>query len=201
MNIEAYINSGILEAYAMGLLSPQERGEVEDACSGNSLLMAELTSILRAMEQYAESHAADPAGHLQDTIWNAIENLGKEQLMNDHELPLINRFTNADNWLGKVRPFIPDYADIPDGGRFVVMLTATGEVAQALVVSKMDFVEEVHTDTLESFVILEGACECYFGDKTFRMGKGDFTEVPLHTPHSVKILSPYIVAVIQRIAV
>ena len=61
--------------------------------------------------------------------------------------------------------------------------------------------DEVHVNEKESFLVLEGECECYVGDNVYRLGPGGFIEIPLHEHHNVKVISEYVVAVMQRIAV
>ncbi|MCB0700056.1 MAG: anti-sigma factor [Chitinophagales bacterium] len=72
MNIKEYIESGILEAYALGALSEEERIKVEADLAMYPELVDELSSIEQAMQAFAESHSEEPPSHLQDKIWDAI---------------------------------------------------------------------------------------------------------------------------------
>ena len=51
MNVEAYISSGILEAYALGELSEQERAEVEKNLAQYPALRKELALIEETQEK------------------------------------------------------------------------------------------------------------------------------------------------------
>ena len=68
-------------------------------------------------------------------------------------------------------------------------------------ISRTDVDDEVHEHEQESFLVLEGECECHIGDTVYRLGPGGFIEIPLHLNHNVRVLSPYVVAVLQHIAV
>ncbi len=68
MNIKAYIASGILESYALGLLSDVERQEVEQMISQYPEIRSELLSIEEAMESYAQMQAITPPADIEGKI-------------------------------------------------------------------------------------------------------------------------------------
>jgi len=72
VNTEEYIGSGILEAYALGSLPPNEMKEVADNVARYPELAKELEKIESALMQYAALPQELPAG-LEDKIWNAIQ--------------------------------------------------------------------------------------------------------------------------------
>ena len=60
---QTYIESGVLEQYALGLLTPPERAAVEAEAARHPAVAQELGSAQLALEYYAEAHArALPAG-------------------------------------------------------------------------------------------------------------------------------------------
>lgn len=73
MNIEAYISSGILESYALGLCSTAEKLELE----GYLLQYPELADELRLVEEslglFAEAGKIEPPKALKANIWAAIQ--------------------------------------------------------------------------------------------------------------------------------
>ncbi len=69
MNISAYIDSGILEEYALGLVSPQEKQEVECLTRVYPELKAELELIEKALEQYALQHGVPVPSRVKDNIF------------------------------------------------------------------------------------------------------------------------------------
>ncbi|MBL7949963.1 MAG: anti-sigma factor [Bacteroidia bacterium] len=60
MDVKEYIESGIVELYAMGNLSSTERMEFEQRLLLYPELRAELDRVQQALEQYAEAHSINP---------------------------------------------------------------------------------------------------------------------------------------------
>lgn len=71
--VEAYIESGILELYVLGQLDPNECVEVEAMAAKHPEIKQEITAIEIAMEQYALAQAVQPAKGLDQEILNRIE--------------------------------------------------------------------------------------------------------------------------------
>lgn len=72
VDINAYISSGILEAYVLDALDVFERAEVEANIAKYPEVAAEVAAIEDAMRQYAEAHAETPPAGMQEKIWAAI---------------------------------------------------------------------------------------------------------------------------------
>jgi anti-sigma-K factor RskA len=72
MNTTQYIASGILEEYTMGLVSPQERQEVECMSHIYPELRAELDKLEQTMEAYAKLHAKTPTPALKQRIFENL---------------------------------------------------------------------------------------------------------------------------------
>lgn len=198
MNAQEYIDSGLLQDYCLGMLSTDEMSEVDILSDMHPEVKMELQRIQARLEQYAEKHRVEPPEEMKDSIWATLRNINKEKEMDPDDLPFINRFTDHTHWVDFVQSKIP--GEITED-RVVTVLQQNALVTQMLVISKTDFDNEEHEHELESFVILEGECECTVGDNVFRLGPGGFTEIPLYTPHAVRIVSPYVVAILQRVAV
>lgn len=73
MNIEEYISSGILEAYALGELSEQERAEVERNILRYPELRKELSLIEDAQEQLLMKAAVQPRASVKNKLFASIE--------------------------------------------------------------------------------------------------------------------------------
>lgn len=72
MNIKEYIESGMLEAYALGALTEQERAIVEADIAVYPELAAELEAIEATMHRLADEQAVPPPAFMQEQIWNAL---------------------------------------------------------------------------------------------------------------------------------
>jgi anti-sigma-K factor RskA len=80
-DIKAYIESGILELYVMGDLTPDERRQVEAMASAHPVVKAELAEIERSMEAYALENAIEPNEALRSRILNSlVTNLGDDRI-------------------------------------------------------------------------------------------------------------------------
>lgn len=71
-DIKAYIESGILELYVLGDVSPAEKLQVEEMASKHPAIKAELDDIERSMELYAGENAIEPTEHMRDRILNSL---------------------------------------------------------------------------------------------------------------------------------
>jgi len=69
MNIQAYIESGILEEYVLGTVSPQEKQEVECMSHIYPEIKEELMRTESALEQYALKHQTPPPASLKEMLF------------------------------------------------------------------------------------------------------------------------------------
>ena len=71
--IQDYIESGILEQYALGELSAAEQAAIEIQAAGNPTIQLELQQVQAALGFYAEAHAlAPPAGMRERVLSNVM---------------------------------------------------------------------------------------------------------------------------------
>jgi anti-sigma-K factor RskA len=71
-DLKAYIESGILELYVLGDVTPAEKLQVEEMASKHPAIEAELDEIERSMELYAEENAIEPSEHLRSRILGSL---------------------------------------------------------------------------------------------------------------------------------
>ncbi|HVW95374.1 MAG TPA: anti-sigma factor [Mucilaginibacter sp.] len=71
-DIKAYIESGILELYVLGDVTPEEKLQVEAMALKHPAIKAELKEIEQSMELYAEQNAVEPSEKLRDRVLNSI---------------------------------------------------------------------------------------------------------------------------------
>ena len=198
MNIPDYIESGVLADYCLGVLNTEQMAEVELLCAGHPELKHELTRLQNSLENYVAEKPVWRKAAMKERIWDMLSNIDVEEKAIPGNFPVINKYSDHKNWLKIVEPFRP--ADFREG-MFTKVMNHNEQVTHILMMSYEDDVEEIHTDLKESFIILEGECECYIDGEVTRLSAGGYLEIPLHAKHNVKVLSPYVVAVVQRIAV
>ncbi|MEO6148774.1 MAG: anti-sigma factor [Mucilaginibacter sp.] len=82
--IKAYIESGILELYALDDVSAEEKLQVEDMASKHPEVKAELDAIETSLEKYAEAYAINPSEKLRDRVLNSmVINLADDRVFPD----------------------------------------------------------------------------------------------------------------------
>ncbi|UKT64120.1 anti-sigma factor [Pedobacter mucosus] len=82
-NIKAYIESGVLELYVLGDLSPEEALQVEEIASKNPEVKDELAAIERALEEYAMQNAVEPSSEIETKLF---EKLGLNLINKDDDI-------------------------------------------------------------------------------------------------------------------
>jgi mannose-6-phosphate isomerase-like protein (cupin superfamily) len=198
MNITAYIQTGIIQDYCLGLLSEEEMGTVREMAKQFPEISAAIKTTEEALEEFALKHSFLPKQELKEETWQLISNLEREKNFSTDDTPIINKFSDYKKWMEVMRPLLPAAMEEEV---FAKVIREDGKVTQTLIKTKIDYPDEVHEEVYESFIVLEGECECYIGDRVVKLGPGGFIDIPLHEHHDVKLLSPYVIAVQQRIAV
>ncbi|GAB3336796.1 hypothetical protein GCM10027299_47160 [Larkinella ripae] len=73
MNTKEYIESGILEEYVLGTVSPQEKREVECMSSIYPEIRQELDTLSTALEQYAQTLRREPPADVKQWLLKELE--------------------------------------------------------------------------------------------------------------------------------
>jgi len=71
-DLKAYIETGILELYVLGDVTPAEKLQVEELASKHPAIKAELAEIERSMELYAGENAIEPSEYLRSRILGSL---------------------------------------------------------------------------------------------------------------------------------
>jgi anti-sigma-K factor RskA len=91
MDSKAFIESGILESYALGMCSADEIRQVESMCAKNAEVKAELESVQEAINGYAASHSKAPKAETRDKVLAEIAALEEAE---QYIKPTISLYTN-----------------------------------------------------------------------------------------------------------
>lgn len=75
MDIQAFIQSGLLEAYIAGQCTAAERAEVERMAAEHPEVRAEMDRIEDALEKFARAYSIEPPMHIRDLILKNIVNI------------------------------------------------------------------------------------------------------------------------------
>lgn len=71
-DVKTFIESGILELYVLGDVTPAERKQVEAMIQTHPAVKAELNEIEKALELFASDHAIEPPAPLRGKILNSL---------------------------------------------------------------------------------------------------------------------------------
>lgn len=197
LDIKQYLESGIIEDYCFGVLSESETQEVLLIANTFPEIQQAIFDTQNTVEKLAQSLSKQPPVELKEKLLSVMENLQLEESISIDNLPLISKYSNSKLWLDFAKPLLP--ADTMEDIHLQV-LKDDSNIFLTIIWTKTDIPSEVHENEKESFLILEGECECFVGDKRYILGPGDFFEVPMYMDHDVKLLTPSVVAILQRVA-
>jgi SRSO17 transposase len=78
MNIDEYINSGILMDYCLGLLAEEDMKKVEQLSKEYPKIATELKLLQNGLENYAVKNTNWKNEDLKKKIWNTIDEINKK---------------------------------------------------------------------------------------------------------------------------
>jgi len=194
MEIEEYINSGVIEDYCLGVLGEDAMQQVAAMATLHPAIQQEIDAYEHALKSYAAGKAAKTSD-VKQQIFYVINNLAAEEVIINNNVPLINKYSNAESWLRYVKTLLPASLKQP----FIIHnLPTTNSVERFVLWICEDIPAETHRHVKETILVLEGSCRCYVGDEVYELTAGDFLSIPLHVPHNVKILNGPVMAIVQR---
>ncbi|WP_295802071.1 cupin domain-containing protein [Mucilaginibacter sp.] len=194
MDVQKYIESGVLEQYCLGHLDEAEQAYLIQMTMLYPEVKAELTAVELAFEDISALAAIKPARNLKQDILAAIGFNKENATLNVNDLPVLRHATDPEPWLAAFAHLIPIE---PTEDLTVNVIRHDAIVQQMLMTGNTDVPEEEHGEFYESLFILKGRCECMVGDELFALGAGDFLEIPLNVKHDIKLVTPYVTAVLQ----
>jgi len=198
MDIKAYITSGILEDYCLGVLSDAESVQVQKMASVYPEIKKEIKAFQNSLEQYAEVIAKFPPIKIKNTLFSKLDELAKESSLSIDNLPLLSENSDHKSWLKLVKTMIPPTLEEE---MYIKILRKDQHALQSIVWIKNEYPDEVHDNLKESFIVLEGECECHIGGRIIKLGPGGFIDIPLYEHHDVKVIKGPVLAVVQRVKV
>jgi len=90
-DVKTFIESGILELYVLGDVSPAEKKQVESMIQKHPVVKAELEEMEKALESYAFANAIQPSDNQRNKILNSlVTNLADDSTFNKKPAPADN---------------------------------------------------------------------------------------------------------------
>lgn len=148
-----------------------------------------------ALLGFAQAHAVTPPPALKASILEKLKTLAAQKrqtsALNLNQLPLLEEHSNWLDWQAAVADILPpeEYDDIH------LHTLESDDKRELFVAFVKEFVpEEVHYDLIESFLLLEGSCECHITNEAgetciVRMGQGDLITMKIGEKHDIHITS------------
>ncbi len=85
-DVQSYLESGILELYVLGDVTPQEKQQVEEMMAAHPVIKIEVDEIERTMEKYAMANAVEPSANLQNKVLSStVTNLADDRTFKTKE--------------------------------------------------------------------------------------------------------------------
>jgi mannose-6-phosphate isomerase-like protein (cupin superfamily) len=194
--MEKYRGSGIIEAYCLGLLSEEEAVALTLAAEKDFQLQLQIAETEQALRSYSN---IDRASAMKNSILSSLSSIPVFTKIDIANPPLIDRNSDIADWNEAVAHIEPetDHGDIKTS---FLVFTDELQLCVAWLSDRLEEDEHHEDDFEESFLILEGSCECNVGGNIFRLKAGDYLDIPFNTPHTITSTSPqgYVKAIIQR---
>lgn len=200
-DVKELINSGILEAYLLGLTNAQETLEIKKMAEVSPDIQEAINRISANIEEIAMSNAVAPDPIIRPMLMATIDYIERMQNGEQSTFPPIlhegSRTADYNEWLHKDGMVLPgDFNDV-----YARIIGYTPEVMTAIVWIKEVAPQEMHDNEYERFLIVEGTCNITIGDEVHKLVEGDFLQIPLHKKHHVQVTSNIPCKVIlQRVA-
>ena len=201
VNLIEYIESGILESYALKTTNEVETLEVERMVADYPEVAKELNEIEKSLEVYALEQTKSPDTSIKAFLMATIdfierlkngEQPGKPELLNEGST--IQEFSP---WLNRPDMQLPPTFD----GIYARIINANPEVTTAIVWIKDLAPQEVHDNEYEKFLIVEGTCIITIDGEDNYLAPGSYLSIPLYKKHFVKVTSDCpCKAILQRMA-
>ena len=199
--VQEYIESGILELYVLGMLTPEEIAEVQSMSLIHAEVRNEIEAISEALIRDAEATTAAPHPAIKPFLMAVIDYTERLQSGEQPAFPpsLNEQSAPADfsEWLQREDMVLT--ADFEE--MYAKIIGYTPQMTTAIAWIKTMAPHEVHDNEYEKFLILEGTCEIIVENKVNKLKAGDYFAIPLHAGHRVVVTSDIPCKVIlQRMA-
>lgn len=170
----------------------------------------EISGIEHALNAYAHQHEKDPSTAIKDGIKAKMAKLNHQSKNRSpftlQNIPMLSPDANLFDWDEAVAHIQPprEYDNI-----HMVVLVSDETRDLMLGWSKEIIPEEVHDDLIESFIVLEGSCECHIWrdddqsfNKVVHMQTGDYLQLNIGESHDIITTSSVPVkAILQRLKI
>jgi len=201
-DIGGYIESGIIEAYVLGMATSEEMVEVETYAATFPEVEEAINEFSESLELQARANAIAPNPIIKPLLMATLDYMSRMEQGETPSFPpdLSESSTpqDFDEWLNREDMVLPSYST----DLYAKIIAYTPQVTTAIVWITEMAPQEVHHNEYEKFLIVEGTCAITISDEDeHHLKPGDFLAIPLYKNHTVKVTSNHPCKVIlQRVA-
>lgn len=194
---DKYLQPGTLEEYCLGLLPEEEARAVAQAISQSPELQQQVQETEAMLMKMSEKKGSP---ELKNKILQALKQTPAPAAINLADPPLISRFSDIDAWNAALAGVTPD-TSVDAMKVYFIKDSPDLQLCLAWLYDSLDENEHQADEFAESFLILEGSCECNIGGQMIRLQAGDYLDIPSDTHHTIRATTPGgapVKAIIQR---
>jgi mannose-6-phosphate isomerase-like protein (cupin superfamily) len=188
MNPKTLIDSPLLMDYVLGECSPADRLMVEIARTQFPEVSSELEALESVDAALVMSRGVNPPAPAKARFATAMQDMAMPADGWGLIMPPLGQVSQADDFKPWVDAVDASKLD-PAENLNVFPLDATRNMLTLFVVVRDRLDEEVHVDSIERFLVLEGSCVIEMGNESVQLQQGDFYSIPKFTPHTVIVTS------------
>ncbi|MDQ3140975.1 MAG: cupin domain-containing protein [Bacteroidota bacterium] len=181
LEIDDIISQGIADLYILGALPESDKASIEILMASNETLKEYIESTKKALERYSFTHRILPPNHFKTSVLNAVKQKWEEKEIIFENLPNLTAQSDLNYWHKVVKGI-----EAPNADHIHIHTLKRNKEIEIAVAWLFDSIpDEHHDNTIESFLILEGSCQCVVGKEIIDLEVGDYLQIPLHVNHNV----------------
>jgi len=197
VNIQAYIDSGIIEVYCLGFTTPEEASEVEEMAALYPQVAAEIERIRTTFNDFIGRQEITPSVKVKQGVMRTIY---KQQSQTKHEyVPLLDELKDSHLLFDTVKANQLAATSSTDEDLTILELPSTKEVINLAVWAKTGVGEENHEAFDEYVAIMKGSCNMYLNEEKISFSEGAIIHIPRQVTHRAVVTSEEpMFAIVQR---
>jgi quercetin dioxygenase-like cupin family protein len=197
MDITAFIQSGILENYCLGLCAAKEIDEIETLSLKYPEIKNEIEKIHHFFETQFLANQVKPSAGVKMALMQSIYK--QEAKIKKEFPPLITEDIAAQELRDWINFNNISFPKENTDNLFLMELPSTNEVTNLLVVAKTGHEPEMHQDFTEYLYIIDGSCTMNFEGEEKSYGTGDIITIKPNINHYAVVTSIQpMLALVQR---
>lgn len=187
INLEEYIQSGIIESYVLGLTTYKETVEVEKLAGVHPQIASAIDVFSIQLEEQLIKNAIEPDVLVKPMLMASLDYMKRlaagEKIAHP---PLLHPASVADDyseWLNRKDMILPaNFSNV-----FIRLISSKPQLTTAIVWMKDALFSEIHHNEHEQFLVIEGSCKIEMNNAVYNLGPGNYLSIPLHSRHTVKV--------------